>query len=132
MALFLNQETDMRTILIVFITSLLLAGNVFSGCNSIETNFGTIAGTVFYADETTRVGNAWVRVYDEQGTSIIEELPVDSQARFFVAVPEGVYIVMASTTQDGIYSNTGDALTVFAHETSRYFFSIQEEAPPQT
>ena len=130
MALFWNQEIDMRTILIVFITAVLLVGNVFSGCNSIETNFGTIAGTVFYSDEATRVGDGWVRVYDEEGTTIIEELPVDDQARFFVALREGNYIVMAATTQDGIYSNPGDVVSVFAHQTTRYFFAIQVDPPP--
>ncbi|MBU1025607.1 hypothetical protein KKB99_06340 [bacterium] len=119
----------MRTIIIVFLSTVFLIGCAFSGCNSIETNFGTIAGTVFFSDETTRVAGAWVRVYDEQGTTIVAELPVDDQARFFVALPEGNYIVTAATTQNGIYSSSGDVVSVLAHQTTRYFFAIQE-APP--
>lgn len=119
----------MKTIIRLFALAILICGFTFPGCSSIETNYGTIAGAVFYSDDTTRVGGGWVRVFDSTGGIIIAEVPVDEQARYFVAVPEGEYIVMGATSQTDDYTGSGETVEVFAHETIRYYFSIMFDPP---
>ena len=78
----------MRTIIRLFVLAVFVCGFMFTGCSSLETTLGSIAGSVFYSDEATRVGGGWIRVLDSTQTTIISEVPVDEQARFFISLPK--------------------------------------------
>jgi len=119
----------MKTIIRLFVLAIFICGFTFSGCSGIETNYGTIAGAIFYSDDTTRVGGGWVRVFDSTGSTIVAETAVDEQARYFIALPEGEYIVMGATSQTGDYTGSGDMVGIFAHETTRYYFAIMFDPP---
>lgn len=126
---FLNQEFAMKTIIRLFVLLALICGYMFAGCSGLETDQGTIAGTIFFNDDATRVGAGWVRVYDETGIIIIAEVAVDEQARYFVAVPEGNYIVLGCPIQDGEYTGNIEPIEIIAHDTTTYFFSIYVDPP---
>jgi len=109
---------------------LLLIVPIISGCSSLETNLGTIAGAVFYNDGQTRVADAWVRVYESVDPPVmVAETQVDEEARFFITLLQGEYYVLAATTQDGIYTGPDQKVAVIKASTTTHFFSISM-APP--
>jgi hypothetical protein len=115
-------------ILIILVVSIL---PLFTGCDRLETDVGTVAGALFYSDSETRVSGGWIRVY--QGTDtpvIIAEVPVDNEARFFISLPEGEYYIGGSTSRYGDYSVTIDPVTIINGMTTRLFISIGVPAPP--
>lgn len=104
---------------------------LFTGCERLETDVGSVAGAVFYSDSETRVMGAWVRIYEsiDDPPVIFAEIPVDDEARFFTTLPGGQYYIGASTTHDGNYSVMIDPITIVNGQTTRLFLSISVPPP---
>jgi hypothetical protein len=114
---------------IIFLSISIFCVLMICSCSGLETDYGSIAGTVFFNDEETRVGNAWVRLLDSETSSVVAEIQVDEEARFFMYALEGSYLLVASTAQNGSYTGSGQAFQVYPHQTSRIFFAIADSPP---
>lgn len=119
----------MRIAHILITIMILTFGLTISSCSDLKTTKGNIAGTVFFSDEQTRVGGAWIRVHDSATDNIVAQTQVDNQARFFFLLPEGTYTLSGAVTYDGTYTRSGVEISVFAYKTTRLFLVLDDDPP---
>jgi hypothetical protein len=119
----------MVRIKIAFLILFVFAGILLPGCSDLETNWGSVAGAVFYTGNEVRVAGAWVRLYEPVMMTLVAETQVDEQARFFFSVPQGEYLLRGAVSKDGTYSGPADVIAVFKHSTRTIYFAIAELPP---